>query len=148
MTRSRYLRRSGSRRAEDGDRRRHAQGGRRLGRMAEMGKLTADQVAAVESAADAYVAAMNAGDWKLVAQSFAEDAVRIPPHEAPHQGRDAIEAWLGGIEELLSYELTRDAVDGADGFAVRPWALRDHAPPAGRSRSDLRRRRLPRGLAP
>ena len=86
--------------------------------MAEMGKLTADQVAAVESAADAYVAAMNAGDWKLVAQSFAEDAVRIPPHEAPHQGRDAIEAWLGGIEQLLSYELTRDAVDGADGLAV------------------------------
>jgi len=82
-----------------------------------MGALTPDDVAAIERAADAYVAAMNAGDWKLVAQSFAEDAVRIPPHEEPHQRRDAIEAWLGGIEELISYELTRDAIDGADGFA-------------------------------
>ncbi len=82
-----------------------------------MGGLTPDDVAAIERAADAYVAAMNAGDWKLVAQSFAEDAVRIPPHEEPHHGRDAIEAWLGGIEELISYELTRDAIGGAEGFA-------------------------------
>lgn len=83
----------------------------------KVGKLSPDEVAAVETAADAYVAAMNAGDWPRVVQSFAEDAVRIPPHEEPHQGRGAIEAWLGGIEELISYELTRDAVDGADGFA-------------------------------
>jgi len=82
-----------------------------------MSGLTTDHVAGVERAADAYVAAMNAADWKLVAQSFAEDAVRIPPHEEPHQGRAAIEAWLGGIEELVSYELTRDAIDGSDGFA-------------------------------
>jgi uncharacterized protein (TIGR02246 family) len=82
-----------------------------------MSGLTTDHVAGVERAADAYVAAMNAADWKHVAQSFAEDAVRIPPHEEPHQGRAAIEAWLGGIEELVSYELTRDAIDGGDGFA-------------------------------
>ena len=82
-----------------------------------MNGLMTDEVAAVERSADAYVAAMNASDWKLVAQSFAEDAVRIPPHEEPHHGRDAIEAWLGGIEELISYELTRDAIEGADGFA-------------------------------
>ncbi len=82
-----------------------------------MGGLTPDDVAAIERAADAYVAAMNAADWKLVAQSFAEDAMRIPPHEEPHEGRVAIEAWLGGIEELISYELTRDAIGGAEGFA-------------------------------
>jgi len=82
-----------------------------------MGGLTAEEVAAVEAAADAYVDAMRAGDWPLVVQSFAEDAVRIPPHEEPHQGRDAIEAWLGGIEELVSYELTRDVIDGGNGFA-------------------------------
>jgi ketosteroid isomerase-like protein len=82
-----------------------------------MGGLTPDDVASLEQAADAYVAAMNAGDWTLVTQSFSEDAVRIPPHEGPHQGREAIEAWLGGIEELISYELTREAIDGADGFA-------------------------------
>jgi uncharacterized protein (TIGR02246 family) len=82
-----------------------------------VGELSRDDLAAVESAADAYVAAMNAGDWALVAQSFTEDAVRIPPHEEPHHGRQAIEAWLSGIEELISYELTRDRIGGADGFA-------------------------------
>ena len=82
-----------------------------------MGELTAEEVAAVEAAADAYLAAMRAGDWALVARSFADDAVRIPPHEEPHRGRDAIEAWLGGIEELSSYELTRDRIEGADGLA-------------------------------
>lgn len=82
-----------------------------------MGALTAGDVAAVEGAADTYVAAMNAEDWPLVAQSFTEDAVRVPPHEEPHRGREAIAAWLGGIEELTSYELTRDKIDGADGFA-------------------------------
>ena len=82
-----------------------------------MGGLTAGDVAAVEAAADAYVAAMNAEDWALVAQSFTEDAVRVPPHEQPHRGPEAIEAWHSGIEELTSYELTRDKIDGADGFA-------------------------------
>jgi ketosteroid isomerase-like protein len=82
-----------------------------------VGELSRDDLAAVESAADAYAAAMNAGAWALVAQSFAEDAVRIPPHEEPHHGREAIEAWLGGIEELVSYELARDRIGGGDGFA-------------------------------
>ena len=82
-----------------------------------MASLSADDVSAVERAADAYVAAMNAEEWKLVAQSFAEDAVRIPPHEEPHRGRDQIEAWLGGIDELIAYELTRDALEGSDGIA-------------------------------
>jgi ketosteroid isomerase-like protein len=79
--------------------------------------LTDDDRAAVEQAADAYVAAMNAADWGRVARSFSEDAVRIPPNEDPHQGRPAIESWLGGIEELSSYELVRDRIDGADGMA-------------------------------
>ena len=82
-----------------------------------MGELTRDDRAAVEVAANTYLAAMRDENWALVAQSFAEDGVRIPPHEEPHRGRAAIEAWLGGIEELISYELTRDALDGADGIA-------------------------------
>jgi uncharacterized protein (TIGR02246 family) len=82
-----------------------------------MAGLTPDDTAAVEAAADAYVAAMNAGDWTRVAGSFAEDAVRIPPHEEPHRGRASIQTWLGGIEELVSYELTRDVLDGSDGLA-------------------------------
>ena len=79
--------------------------------------LSADDRAAIEQAADAYVAAMNAADWRRVARSFSDDAVRIPPHEPPHRGREAIESWLGGIEELSSYELTREQIDGADGIA-------------------------------
>lgn len=79
--------------------------------------LSPDDRAAIEQAADAYVAAMQAADWERVARSFSEDAVRIPPHEQPHHGRQAIEDWLRGIEELSSYELLRDQIDGADGLA-------------------------------
>ena len=79
--------------------------------------LTAEDLTAIEQAADAYVAAMKAADWKRVALSFSEDAVRIPPNEEPHRGRETIERWLGGIEELTSYELARDRVQGADGMA-------------------------------
>ena len=82
-----------------------------------MSGLTPGEVAAVEAAADGYLAAMKAGDWPLVTRSFTDDAVRIPPHEEPHRGRGAIETWLGGIEELVSYELTRDAVAGTGAFA-------------------------------
>jgi ketosteroid isomerase-like protein len=79
--------------------------------------LSAEDRAAVEAAADAYVAAMKAADWGRVARSFLEDAVRIPPNEEPHHGREAIEQWLGGIEEIGNYELVRDQIDGADGMA-------------------------------
>jgi uncharacterized protein (TIGR02246 family) len=79
--------------------------------------LSADERAAVEQAADAYLAAMNAADWAGVAQSFSEDGVRIPPHENAHEGREAIERWLGGIEELTSYTLIRDRIAGADDIA-------------------------------
>src|SRR5829696_4228013 len=89
----------------------------RCGMIGKVGTLSADDTAAVEAAAEAYVAAMRAGDWPRVVQSFSQDAVRMPPHEEPHQGRVAIEAWLNGIEELISYELRRDAVEGAGGFA-------------------------------
>ena len=79
--------------------------------------LSAADRAAIEQAADAYVLAMNQADWERVARSFSEDAVRIPPNEEPHHGRRAIENWLGGIEELTSYELVRDQIEGADGMA-------------------------------
>ena len=82
-----------------------------------MPSLSADDRAAIEQAADAYVAAMNASDWEQVAFAFSEDAVRIPPNEEPHQGREAIKNWLGGIEEVNSYELVRDRIDGATGIA-------------------------------
>jgi ketosteroid isomerase-like protein len=79
--------------------------------------LSADDRATIERAADAYVAAMNSADWRRVARSFSDAAVRIPPNEEPHEGRESIERWLGGIEELGSYELIRDRIDGEDGIA-------------------------------
>jgi uncharacterized protein (TIGR02246 family) len=82
-----------------------------------VGELAGDEVEAIAAASDAYISAMNAEDWRRVAESFTDDAVRIPPHEEPHQGRGAIEQWLAGIDELISYKLTRDALHGADGFA-------------------------------
>ena len=82
-----------------------------------MPSLSGDDRAAIERAADTYVAAMKASDWSRVAQTFSDSAVRIPPNEEPHEGRDAIERWLGGIEELSSYELIRDRIEGADRIA-------------------------------
>jgi uncharacterized protein (TIGR02246 family) len=79
--------------------------------------LNSDDRAAIERAADAYVAAMRDADWERVARSFSEDAVRIPPNEEPHQGREAIESWLRGIDELGSYELVREQLEGGDGIA-------------------------------
>jgi uncharacterized protein (TIGR02246 family) len=79
--------------------------------------LSPQDRAAIEQAADAYVAAMREADWERVARSFSEDAVRIPPNEPPHRGREAIGNWLRGIEELESYELVREQIDGADGLA-------------------------------
>jgi uncharacterized protein (TIGR02246 family) len=82
-----------------------------------MGDLEASDRAEIERAAAEYLAAMRAQDWERVAQSFTEDGVRTPPHEAPHQGRHAIAAWLGGIEQLTRYDLTRERVDGDDRIA-------------------------------
>ena len=82
-----------------------------------MPSLSADERAAVEQAADTYLDAMNAADWARVAQSFSEHGVRIPPNEEAHEGREAIQRWLGGIEELTSYTLIRDRIDGADDIA-------------------------------
>ncbi len=82
-----------------------------------MAGLRSEDRGAIEQAADAYVAAMKAADWPGVAQSFSEEGVRIPPNEEPHHGREAIERWLEGIEELTSYDLVRDSIDGADGIA-------------------------------
>lgn len=121
-----------------------------------METLTADEVEAVEAAADAYVAAMNVEEWSRVAQSFTDDAVRIPPHEEPHQGRSAIEAWLGGIDELTSHELARDAVHGVSGLAYRRGryeiTLRPRGAPApmsdhGTSSKSGVRRATARGVA-
>ena len=80
-------------------------------------RLSADDRAEIELAAEAYVAAMNAADWRSVARSFSDGGVRIPPNEEPHEGREEIERWFGGIEDLSSYELIRDRIDGADGIA-------------------------------
>jgi ketosteroid isomerase-like protein len=79
--------------------------------------LSPEEVAAIERAAEEYMDTMRAGDWKLVARSFTADAVRIPPHEQPHRGREAIEAWLGAIDDVVAYELARDALVGVDGLA-------------------------------
>lgn len=79
--------------------------------------LTPEERSAVEQATGVYLAAMKSADWAQVAQSFSEDGVRTPPNEDPHQGREAIERWLGEIAELTSYDLTRDRIDGANGIA-------------------------------
>lgn len=82
-----------------------------------MEPLSGNDRAEIERAADEYLAAMRAEDWPRVAQSFANDGVRTPPHEEPHEGREAIARWLSGIQELSRYELTRERIEGDDRVA-------------------------------
>ena len=47
--------------------------------------------------ADAYAAAMRAGDAAAAASVFADDAVEMPPGRPPVRGRSAIEAYYTGL---------------------------------------------------
>ena len=79
--------------------------------------LEREEEAAVRRASAAYVEAMQANDWRRVAASFTEDAVRMPPHEPAHQGRSAIERWLSQGVTVTKYALTIDEIRGDSGLA-------------------------------
>ncbi|HTO74565.1 MAG TPA: SgcJ/EcaC family oxidoreductase [Thermoanaerobaculia bacterium] len=52
---------------------------------------------ALRKVADAYAAAMRAGDPAAAAAVFASDATDMPPGSAPVRGRAAIEAYYRGL---------------------------------------------------
>jgi len=59
--------------------------------------------APLQSVAEAYVAAVLAGDAKAVAALFAEDGVEMPPGSAPLHGRAAIEGYYRGLFQSCGF---------------------------------------------
>jgi ketosteroid isomerase-like protein len=55
------------------------------------------QRADLESAREAHVAALNAGDADAWVACFAADAVQMPPNSPPNVGTEDIRAWSGGL---------------------------------------------------
>ncbi len=54
---------------------------------------TADEVEAIDSLREAYVAAVNNGDADSWAAAFTDDAVQMPPHAPTNHGSARIRAW-------------------------------------------------------
>jgi ketosteroid isomerase-like protein len=79
-----------------------------LGGCASNGSL--DGAQAIASRHDGYIRAMNANDFAAAAGFLSDDLVRKPPHEPAHRGRDAFQAWMAEIDQIISYRLTRDAL--------------------------------------
>jgi len=71
--------------------------------------MTGGAAPALQRIADAYVAAMLAGDPKAAAAVFAEDGTDLEPGAAPVRGRAAIEAYYRGLFatcHFVKFELT------------------------------------------
>ena len=80
--------------------------------------------------ADAYAAAMRAGDAAAAAALYGDEAVEMPPGKPPIRGRAAIEAYYRGLFETCRFTE----------FELNHWELRadgDVGYAAGNSRQTL-----------
>ena len=86
----------------------------------EVGSLSAGDIAAIRSSAEQEVVeATLAGDWDRFAAGFTEDAVRMPPNEPLHQGRDAIKQWAeANWGPLTTTEFTMTVEDVVPQFEI------------------------------
>jgi len=105
--------------------------------------LTDEDVAAIRSAAEQEVVeATLAGDWSRFVASFTEDAVRLPPNEPLHQGRDAIRQWAEanwGPLTFTEFTMTVEDVDGRGdlAYAWGPYAATVEVPGLPESVKDI-----------
>lgn len=83
----------------------------------EAGPLSDEDVAALNQAADAYQAAVTAGDFDAWAAFYTEDAVIMPPGQPAIRGRDAIKAWGEAFPTIVEWTPDRVEVDGRGDLA-------------------------------
>lgn len=92
--------------------------------------LDANELQRIRNASSRYVEAMRANDWTDVARFFTPDAIRMPPNEPLHEGRDAIIAWLSRIE-VSEYSVTLEQIQGAGTMAYARGAYTVTLTPKG-----------------
>jgi uncharacterized protein (TIGR02246 family) len=87
----------------------------------EVGSLSEEDVAAIRDLCEREVVdALLAEDWALFAATFTEDAIRMPPNEPLHQGREAIREWAEaawGPLTLAEFTQTMESIDGRGDLA-------------------------------
>ncbi len=79
--------------------------------------LSDEDVAAIRSVVQSFGEAALAGDWSTAAESYAVDAVFMPPNEAIYEGRAAEVAHLEATPPVLSYSSAAVDVDGSGDLA-------------------------------
>ena len=83
--------------------------------------LSDEDVAAIRDLGEReIVAALLAEDWDRFAATFTEDAVRMPPNEPLHQGREAIREWAEtnwGPLTLTEFTQPMVSIDGRGDLA-------------------------------
>ena len=87
----------------------------------EAGPLSEEDIAAIRDLGEREVVeALLAKDWDRFVATFTEDAVRMPPNEPLHQGREAIRDWAEanwGPLTLTEFTQTMLDVDGRGDLA-------------------------------
>lgn len=81
------------------------------------GPLTPEEVAAVATVSEQFVALVRAQDWDAVSQLYTEDAVVMSPNEGMVRGRAAIREWLGSFPPLTEFTLADDRIEGVGDLA-------------------------------
>jgi uncharacterized protein (TIGR02246 family) len=78
--------------------------------------LTEEDIEAIRDLGEREVVeALFAGDWDRFAAAFTDDAVRMPPNEPMHRGRDVIREWAEtnwGPLTLTEFTQTLASIDG------------------------------------
>lgn len=97
--------------------------------------LSPEDVSAIRSTSERYVEAMRENDWAEVARFITADAVRMPPNQPMHQGREAIEQWFSQVAQVSEYSITLEDIQGAAGFAYVRARYTIKLTPRGMSRA-------------
>ena len=114
--------------------------------------LSSDEIAAIESIQQRFVAALRARDFDALAALYTEDAVVMPPHEPAVRGRAGVKAWMAAFPPVTDFAIVSERIEGrADLAYVRgtyTMTLQPDgapAPVASRGKYIEVRRRQPNG---
>ncbi len=79
--------------------------------------LTDDDTEAIRKLVEEDADAVRRADWDSLSSLFAEDAVRMPPNQAPITGRKAIRSWLQTFPQVDDFTIRVEEIDGRGDLA-------------------------------